>query len=59
MTINKTMEDALREIIKKKQIPTQTVLSILADYGYNKLSEIEIGDLKIIQEALEKDEEEV
>ena len=58
MTINKTMEDALREIIKKKQISTQTVLSILADYGYNKLSEIEIGDLKIIQEALEKDEEE-
>lgn len=55
-TINKTMEDSLREIIKKKQLDNGTVLAILDDYGYEKLKDIEINDLKKLQNAFEKAE---
>lgn len=52
-TINTTMESALREIISTKNIPTETVISILNKYNYSKLNEIEISNLKKIQNELE------
>lgn len=52
-TINKTMEEALREVIKNKKLATERVLEILDDFGYEKLAEIKITDLKNIQEKLE------
>lgn len=52
MKINKTMEGALREIIKNNSIANEKVLSILDDFGYEKLAEIKIKDLKSIQEKL-------
>jgi len=55
-TINKTMENSLREIIKNKKLPNETVLYILDSYGYEKLSEITINDLKKMQNAFEKAE---
>lgn len=53
-TINKTMEASLRELIKNKNIPNQNVIAILDDYGYTKLAEIQVKDLKKIQEEMEK-----
>lgn len=53
ITINKTMEQALREVIKNNNISTQRVLETLDDFGYEKLSEIKIKDLKNIQDKLE------
>ena len=53
-TINKTMETALREIIKNRNLSNETVLALLDDYGYEKLAEIRVSDLKKMQEALEK-----
>lgn len=50
--INKTMEEALREVIKNNNIPNQRVLDILDDFGYEKLAEIRIKDIKNIQEKL-------
>jgi len=50
--INKTMEGALRELIKNNNISKQKVLKILEDFGYEKLVEIKIKDLKKIQEKL-------
>lgn len=50
--INKTMEKALRELIKNNNISNEKVLNILEDFGYEKLSEIKIKDLKNIQEKL-------
>ncbi len=55
--ISKVMEDALREVIKKNNLPTERVLEILDDYGYEKLAEIRITDLKKIQEEMEKKDE--
>lgn len=54
LTINKTMEEALRAVIKNNAIPTERVLEILDDYGYEKLAEIKVTDLKKIQEEMEK-----
>lgn len=52
ITINKIMETSLREVIKNNDIPNQKVLDILDDFGYEKLAEIRVKDLKIIQEKL-------
>ena len=52
--ISKVMEEALREVIKKNNVPTERVLEILDDYGYEKLAEIKVTDLKKIQEEMEK-----
>lgn len=50
--INKTMETALRETIKNNNVSNENVLKILNDFGYEKLAEIRIKDLKSIQEKL-------
>ena len=50
--INKTMETALRETIKNNNVSNESVLKILNDFGYEKLAEIRIKDLKNIQEKL-------
>ncbi len=50
--INKTMEAALRETIKNNNVSNENVLKILNDFGYEKLAEIRIKDLKSIQEKL-------
>lgn len=50
--INKTMETALRETIKNNNVSNEKVLKILNDFGYEKLAEIRIKDLKNIQEKL-------
>ena len=52
-TINKTMENALRDFINNKKIPTEKVREILDDYGYEKSAEIQVKDYKKIQESLE------
>lgn len=52
-TINKTMENALRDFIKNNNIPNERVLAVLYDYGYEKLVEIQVKDYKKIQESLE------
>ena len=49
-TINKSMETALRELIKSKNISNQSVIEILENYGYTKLAEIQVKDLNKIQE---------
>lgn len=51
-TITKTMEDALRNYIKDENISTEKVIEVLQNYGYKKLSDIEIKDYKKIQETL-------
>lgn len=50
--INKTMEGALREVIKNNNISNEKVWNILDNFGYEKLAEIRIKDLKNIQEKL-------
>ncbi len=50
--INKTMETALRETIINNNVSNENVLKILNDFGYEKLAEIRIKDLKSIQEKL-------
>lgn len=50
--INKTMETALRQTIKNNNVSNESVLKILNDFGYEKLAEIRIKDLKNIQEKL-------
>lgn len=51
-TINKTMESSLRKAITDNKIPNEEVIEVLKNFGYKKLSEIEIQDLKEIREAL-------
>ena len=46
------METALRELIKSKNISNQSVIEILENYGYTKLAEIQVKDLKKIQEEI-------
>ena len=50
--ISKTMEEALRDYIKNKNISTEKVLEVLKKYGYEKLSDIKIKYYKEIQESL-------
>lgn len=51
-TINKTMEDSLRKVITDNKIPNEEVIEVLKNFGYKKLSEIQVVDLKEIREAL-------
>lgn len=50
--ITKTMEKALRELISNNNIANQRVLQVLNDFGYEKLAQIKVEDLKDIQEEL-------
>lgn len=48
-TISKTMENALRKLIVENKIENEVVLEVLKNYGYEKLSEIRVEDLKKIE----------
>ena len=49
--INKTQEEALRDLIKNNDIDTEYMVKLLAQYGYSKLAEIKIKDyMKIVNE---------
>lgn len=50
--ITKTMEKALRELITNNNIANQRVLQVLNGFGYEKLAQIKVEDLKDIQEEL-------
>lgn len=50
--INKTMEASLRKAIADNKIPNEEVIEVLKNFGYKKLSEIQVVDLKEIREAL-------
>lgn len=52
MKITKTMEKALRELITNNNIANQRVLQVLNGFGYEKLAQIKVEDLKDIQEEL-------
>ena len=45
-------DDDIRETIKNNNVSNESVLKILNDFGYEKLAEIRIKDLKNIQEKL-------
>ena len=47
-TIDAKYETVLRNIISDHNIPTETVIKVLAKYGYSKLNEIEFGNYKKI-----------
>jgi hypothetical protein len=51
-TITKTMEDALRKAISDNKIPDEEVLEVLGNFGYNRLAEIKLSDLKKVQVSL-------
>lgn len=50
--INAAMEQALRKLIKDNNIPNEEVIEVLGNFGYKKLNEIDIRDLKEVQKAL-------
>ena len=50
--INGSMEAALRKLIKDNNIPNEEVIEVLGNFGYKKLSEIDIRDIKEVQKAL-------
>lgn len=50
--INNTYEAALRKRIADNKIPNETVIKVLAKYGYSKLNEIELGNYKKICDEL-------
>jgi hypothetical protein len=50
--INGSMEQALRKLIKDNNIPNEEVIEVLGNFGYKKLSEIDIRDIKEVQKAL-------
>lgn len=50
--INGSMEQALRKLIKDNNIPNEEVIEVLGNFGYKKLNEIDIRDLKEVQKAL-------
>lgn len=51
-TIDKKYEDILRDMISDYEIPNETVIKILAKYGYTRLNEIEISNYKKICEEI-------
>lgn len=51
-TIDSTYETALKTIIKNNEISNETVIKILAKYGYTRLNEIELGNYKKICDDL-------
>lgn len=52
--INKTQEDALRDLIKNNKIENDDVISVLEKYNYKKLADIKISDLMKIQNELKE-----
>lgn len=50
--INGSMEQALRKLIKDNNIPNEEVIEVLGNFGYKKLNEIELSELKEVQKAL-------
>lgn len=50
--INGSMEQALRKLIKDNNIPNEEVIEVLGNFGYKKLNEIDIRDIKEVQKAL-------
>lgn len=50
--INGSMEQALRKLIKDNNIPNEEVIEVLENFGYKKLNEIELSELKEVQKAL-------
>ena len=52
--INKTQEDALRDLIKNNKIENEKVLNVLEQNGYKKLADIKISDLMKIQNELKE-----
>lgn len=50
--INGSMEQALRKLIKDNNIPNEEVIEVLGNFGYKKLSEIDVRDIKEVQKAL-------
>lgn len=50
--INGSMEASLRKLIKENNIPNEEVIEVLGNFGYKKLSEIDIRDIKEVQKAL-------
>ena len=51
-TIDNKFETALRNIISNNNIPNETVIKVLAKYGYARLNEIEITNYKKICDEL-------
>lgn len=52
--INKTQEDALRDLIKNNKLENDNVISILEKYNYKKLADIKVADLIKIQNELKE-----
>lgn len=52
--INKTMEESIRTLIDTKQIPSSKVLNILKEYGYKKLTDIEVDKVVKVRDDLER-----
>ncbi len=53
--ITAPMIDALKELIKTKNIGTARVVEILNDYGYKKLADITMGDVTYIRNILARE----
>lgn len=53
--ITKTQEDALRDMIKNHAIAKDTVIVVLKERGYSKLSEIKLKDYAEIVKELERE----
>lgn len=53
--ISKLLETSLRELISKKNIPNETVIAILKNHKYKKLSEIREDDYNAIRKELENE----
>lgn len=52
--INKTQENALRDLIKNNKLENDDVISILEKYNYKKLADIKLADLIKIQNELKE-----
>lgn len=50
--INKVMEEALRQLIKNEDVSNEFVISVLQRYNYKKLADIEIFNLKEIENTI-------
>ena len=50
--INKVMEEALRQLIKNEDVSNEFVISVLQRYNYKKLADIDIFNLKEIENTI-------
>lgn len=50
--INRVMEDALRQLIKNEDVSNDFVISVLQRYNYKKLADIDIFNLKEIENVI-------